>query len=195
MTQTETPATPRQAEYIKGLLSERTDFTEGFRARVLYGLSTGELDKVKASEIITWLLAKPRAAKVTTATTPPTAVIVIDDPMPAAPTAAALPDVPAGYYAVASATGHNDLDFFRIDRPTEGKWAGRTFVKRVVGGHSDMAIPFRLVPDILDRIVAAGIDKSNKLYADEIGRCFRCNRHLTDEISREHGMGPHCRSF
>lgn len=31
-------------------------------------------------------------------------------------------------------------------------------------------------------------------YADELGRCYRCGRTLTDDTSRSVGMGPECRS-
>src|SRR6266852_5925128 len=42
--------------------------------------------------------------------------------------------IPQGHYATASLTGHNDLDFWRVDRPDKGKWTGGLFVKRVIGG-------------------------------------------------------------
>lgn len=104
-----------------------------------------------------------------------------------------LPDVPEGYYAVASG-GHNDLLFVRVDRPEKGKWAGRTFLKMVVGGHPDSPIrDFARVRSILDRIIDAGVEAAAQLYGQEIGRCSHCNRHLTDEISRQLGIGPTCR--
>lgn len=36
--------------------------------------------------------------------------------------------------------------------------------------------------------------KASERYADELGRCYRCGRTLTDETSRSIGMGPECRS-
>lgn len=102
-------------------------------------------------------------------------------------------DVPAGYYAVESATGNNDLDFFRVDKPTDGKWRGYTFVKRVVGGHSDIRIRGTQAEAAMQAIVAAGPFKAGQLYGQKIGRCYKCHRSLTDETSRQLGIGPECR--
>lgn len=48
-----------------------------------------------------------------------------------ASTTPTLADVPEGHYAITS-TGANDLAFYRVDRPVDGPWAGRTFVKMVI---------------------------------------------------------------
>ena len=104
----------------------------------------------------------------------------------------ALPDIPAGHYAVDSLTGNNDLDFFRVDRPTEGRWAGRTFVKRVIGGKADSPVRGATARAALEAIEKAGPAEATKLYGQEIGRCGRCNRRLTDELSRQRGIGPDC---
>jgi hypothetical protein len=103
-------------------------------------------------------------------------------------------DVPAGHYAVESLTGNNDLDFFRVDRPTEGRWAGRQFVNRVIGGKPSVAVRGVTALKAAEAIVKAGPEKAAQRYGQEIGRCSRCNRHLTDETSRAAGMGPECRS-
>jgi hypothetical protein len=102
-----------------------------------------------------------------------------------------LPDVPAGHYAVES-HGDNDLLFVRVDRPTEGQYAGRTFMKMIVGGHPDQPIRGAHVRPILERIMAAGPENAARLYGQQIGRCARCNRSLTDQESRERGFGPEC---
>ena len=101
------------------------------------------------------------------------------------------PDVPAGYYATASATGHNDLDFWRVDLVTEGRWAGRTFVKRVIGGRPSVPVRGASARAALEAI-AQDPAAATVLYGQEIGRCGRCNRHLTDELSRSRGIGPDC---
>lgn len=108
-----------------------------------------------------------------------------------APAAAPRSDVPSGHYAIPS-TGTNDLVFYKVKAPTEGKWAGRVFVDMVVGGHDDQSVRRDAVAGILDRIVAAGVEHSARLYGQEIGRCCRCNRTLTDEESRRNGIGPEC---
>jgi hypothetical protein len=170
------PATPNQQDFIVKLLKERDGFTLEFAARVEEALKTNELPKSKASEIIDFLLAKPMRAGTSTATGN-----------------APYPKVPAGHYAVTSATGNNDLDFFRVDSPTEGKWKGYSFVKRVVGGHPEYDVKGATAKTALEAIVAAGVDASAKLYGTKIGRCYVCNRTLTDELSRSLGIGPVCR--
>lgn len=103
-----------------------------------------------------------------------------------------LPDIPAGHYAIKSLTGNNDLDFFRVDRKGEdGK--GRTFIKRVIGGRPDKNIRFSQYRDVLE-CIEVDIEGAAILYGQQIGRCYRCNRHLTDELSRKLGIGPDCRS-
>jgi hypothetical protein len=105
----------------------------------------------------------------------------------------ALPSVPEGHYAVSSGTGNNDLDFYRVDRPTEGRWAGMVFVKRVIGGRPDIRLDFGQTKAALEAIEAEGPEAAAVRYGQEIGRCYRCNRHLTDETSRTLGIGPECR--
>lgn len=104
-----------------------------------------------------------------------------------------IPDVPGGHYAVPSATGNNDLDFYRVDRPTEGRWKGYTFVKRVIGGNPDAPVRGPQARVVLSRILLAGVEDSRRRYGQHIGRCALCNRHLTDEESRVLGLGPECR--
>lgn len=117
-------------------------------------------------------------------------------------------DIPAGFYATPSITGNNDLDFWKVEKPTEGKWAGYTFVKRVIGGHDDTAIPRdskkrvktqnvrerATQNEALKRISEFGVQKSHELFGTELKFCRRCGIHLTDELSRSLGIGPDCRS-
>jgi len=130
----------------------------------------------KASEVIDRLLAKPHAPKA-----------------PTGNGSAMMPEVPAGRYATDSRTGNNDSDFWRVDRPTDGRWAGYTFVSRVIGGHEDTRVRGAEAREALDAIVAAGPQEAMLRYGREIGECGRCGRHLTDETSRAYGLGPDCR--
>lgn len=104
-----------------------------------------------------------------------------------------MPEVAAGHYAIPSLTGNNDLDFFRVDRPTEGKWAGYTFIKRVIGGRPNAPVRGQTAREALVAI-SRNPEAAALQYATELGRCSKCNRHLTDELSRQLGMGPECRS-
>lgn len=103
-------------------------------------------------------------------------------------------DIPQGHYAVRSLTGAQDLDFFRVDRPETGPYQGRYFMKRVIGGKPDTPIRGRTILEAMRAIRKADPAKAALLYGQEIGRCYKCNRHLTDETSRALGIGPDCRS-
>lgn len=98
-------------------------------------------------------------------------------------------DVPAGRYAVENETG--DLRFYIVDRPTEGRWAGRVFVKVM---HSDERSRLfdNAAASVLAKIVAAGPFEAMLRYGREIGSCGHCGRTLTDEASRAAGIGPVC---
>jgi len=99
--------------------------------------------------------------------------------------------VPAGRYAVENAEGK--LGFYRVSRPESGRWAGKTFVNVQA---SDDEYPVRgaaAVGSILTKIAVDPAAAAQR-YGQEIGRCSRCGRTLTDEISRAAGMGPDCRS-
>jgi hypothetical protein len=100
--------------------------------------------------------------------------------------------VPAGRYAIRSAdTG--TVRFYRVDKPTKGRWAGRTFVKVQA---SDDLFPIygaRERAEVL-RAIAADVRAASVLYGRELGRCGVCGRTLTDEQSRAEGIGPVCAS-
>jgi len=100
------------------------------------------------------------------------------------------PQVPAGRYALRTEDG---VKFYRLDRPTEGKWAGYTFLKAQA---SDDLWPIKN-PSEKNRILAAIAEDvlgAEQLYGRELGRCSRCGRTLTDETSRAYGIGPDCRN-
>lgn len=101
-------------------------------------------------------------------------------------------DLPAGYYAVPS-LGRNDLDFYRVARRPSTRGGG-DFIKvsKVIGGRANHQLHRASAQAALDRIAANGSIRSARVYAREIGRCCRCNRHLTDETSRQRSMGPDC---
>jgi hypothetical protein len=100
--------------------------------------------------------------------------------------------MPEGYYAINGRDGRQ-TDFYRIDKPG-GKWSGWTFVKMVVGGKPDTKVrDHKLLWAILEAIQADPA-KAAQRYGVEIGQCYKCNIHLTDEISRALGIGPTCRA-
>lgn len=114
-----------------------------------------------------------------------------DKPKVAEKVARVLPDVPAGYYAIDGNKGE-ETKFYRVDRPNEGRWAGRTFVKVQASGDF---YPIKNETEIMRILLEIAVDSeaSTRRYGREIGRCGRCNRILTDDTSRAEGIGPVCR--
>ena len=47
--------------------------------------------------------------------------------------------------------------------------------------------------DVVYGEIAKDVTGSLKLYGQKIGRCGHCSKQLTDETSREFGIGPVCR--
>jgi hypothetical protein len=98
-------------------------------------------------------------------------------------------DVPAGRYCL-------DLDgrtvFVKVDRPTEGRWAGYTFVRPqrsdFFGDRFDRQTQAKVLATIAQDVTAHLIR-----YGVELGECGNCGRTLTDETSRAVGVGPDCR--
>jgi uncharacterized protein DUF6011 len=102
-----------------------------------------------------------------------------------------------GGYALPSRTGHNDLDFYWVDIPREGKWANWAFAKRIIGGHSPIIMRKAEQIMILSTLVALKPDARSAAqarYGIELGECYHCHRTLTDDTSRALGIGPVCRN-
>jgi hypothetical protein len=99
-------------------------------------------------------------------------------------------NVPEGRYAVRNAEGV--VKFYKVDRPTEGRWAGYVFVK--VQASDDLYPVKGKGPReaVLAAIAEAGVEASMTLYGRELGKCGHCGRTLTDEDSRARGIGPVC---
>lgn len=123
------------------------------------------------------------AARQAAATPAPTTPA--DTPLATTQTA---PPVESGRYAIYV---DNTLKFFKVDRVTEGKWKGYTFVS-VQASDELYPIRNRQVRERVLRIISADMRRAAQRYGQEIGRCGRCNRTLTDEVSRERGIGPDC---
>lgn len=100
-----------------------------------------------------------------------------------------IPDVPAGRYAVEF---EGRLMFYRVDRPTEGRWAGYTFLKVYASDETHAIREPMKRARILNRILEDGPQAAMLRYGREIGSCGHCGRTLTDEDSRARGIGPIC---
>jgi hypothetical protein len=163
-------ATPKQKDYLRSLLGAAAPSAalDALRAR-LNGIGPSRLTAADASRAIDEAKALPRA------TTPA-----------AAPTA---PVVPDGRYAIDGPDGATR--FYRVNTPTEGRWAGRTFVEVQA---SDEHYPLRDAAARQAILATIAADRMGALarYGHELGHCGVCGRTLTDEESRARGIGPIC---
>lgn len=98
-------------------------------------------------------------------------------------------EIPAeGRYAIVE---DGVTKFYRIDRPIEGKWAGRDFLKiqasddyhRITDRHRKSQVYKAILEDPM----------ALRRYGMELGKCGKCDRTLTNETSRAYGIGPECR--
>jgi hypothetical protein len=99
-----------------------------------------------------------------------------------------LPEVPEGRYAIEH---EGTLKFYRVDKPTEGRWAGFTFLSVQA---SDELYPIKNFDAKREILTSIAVDPraASARYGHELGSCGVCGRILTNEESRELGIGPVC---
>ncbi|AWN04246.1 hypothetical protein FDJ57_gp45 [Gordonia phage Sour] len=149
-------------------------FLGGKVNQALHQGKVDQLTKASASAMIDWLQGLPRKAASATANQVET------------------PEVPAGRYAVATEDGAtNELAFYKVDRPTEGRWAGFVFVK-LMRSDEEVRLSRAAGNAILAKIAEVGAEEASKAYGREIGECGVCGRTLTNDDSRAMGIGPKC---
>lgn len=103
-----------------------------------------------------------------------------------------MPDVPEGRYALPTLEGaDNEIAFYRVDRPTEGRWAGKVFACRLSGGE-EIKLGRDGTARLVTKIAQFGPELASALYGQNIGRCGICNITLTNDVSRARGIGPKC---
>jgi hypothetical protein len=204
-------ASEPQLKFINDLRRKREltgDQLAKFDARLAQLKEAGELTMRKASEIIDWL--KPLPARVTPLAdaTPATTAPRADDPVVVYEEAEddkgdvkrvgtiVMPDgtrVPVGSYGVdtsANPTFTNDTTFFRVwINEDYGKgWGVQMYV-------SDDTTRVKLrVPVQIEamREIAKDPLAAASLFGHEFKRCGICSRGLTNDESRERGIGPVC---
>ena len=104
----------------------------------------------------------------------------------------AVADVPPGRYALRNAPRFkNTITFFEVSRPTEGRWAGRTFLSIM---QSDERVPVRDPQQraMILGLIARDIRGALTLFGRETEHCGHCGRRLTNDESRALGIGPVC---
>lgn len=98
-------------------------------------------------------------------------------------------DLTPGRYALFS-TVTKRWHFFKVDNPTEGTWAGFTFLKEYHGEDTE-----RIRGSLFDRImqkIAANPIGAAKDYGLQTAHCGVCGIQLTDPDSIARGIGPVC---
>lgn len=96
---------------------------------------------------------------------------------------------PDGHYAVHDKNGK--LQFFKFQRSFGLSASIRPRCKLVLGGKPDTPIVGLFAAELVTRALENPAGAALR-YAQELGRCSRCNRTLTDEASRARGLGPDC---
>ena len=169
--------TPKQRNFILKLVDKKEHgLPEGDLDRLYKMLRISEdpeefgMGKDVASRTIAWLLKKPDKPK-TEAQTPYERM---------------LPEVPDGRYAIPKEDG--TLMFYSVKK-------GRHITFLDVWA-SDAQYPIKN-PVEKRRIMQAikNDPDSGPRFGREIGRCYVCGRTLTDELSRQIGIGPVCRGL
>lgn len=169
------PATPRQLAFMEDLMTSRRfdgETRPKYRARVSE-LNSPEartaLTREAASRFIDYLLTLPKIE------------------VPKLPQSW---EIPVGRYAVEIS---DTLAFVKVDRPEEGRWAGYTFVSRQLSDEF-VRVSREQSTAILNQIRKDGTQAAMLRYGRELGVCGECGRTLTNEESREAGIGPVCRA-
>lgn len=99
--------------------------------------------------------------------------------------------IPEGRYAIQYQS--KSWRFFVVQKGKEGsKWEGYTFLKLQVSDELYPVQPAAYRIELYKAILEMGIAKSMMKYGIEIGVCSVCGRTLTDEQSRQIGIGPIC---
>jgi hypothetical protein len=93
--------------------------------------------------------------------------------------------VPAGRYAITG--GEGQTVFVHVVKFESGAF----IVKQQVGDDTHR-VPKVIAHTMLQKIVDAGIEEASMRYGRELGICGVCGRTLTNEDSRQRGIGPIC---
>lgn len=105
-----------------------------------------------------------------------------------------------GFYAVREDESV-PFRFYRISRPKSGKFRGAFKVQSQHSEKYNLVLSvwpsgnltwYNLLAENDLFIVAVNQKACALAYGQEIGRCCRCNKALTDERSRWYGIGPEC---
>lgn len=94
-------------------------------------------------------------------------------------------------FRVAVQLPEDKLRFFQLDTPLKGKWAGCLFMKEQAGDDLYKVRDITREEAVLALVIADAKGALTR-YGLELGACGMCGRTLTDEESRQRGIGPVC---
>jgi len=165
----------KQIEYFKALVAGK-QLTDDQRKRLLESLPLATKRSVTVS--IQWLTGLPWTPRV-----------FVPRPVYSVPVYVAKVD--QGYYAIVD-PADQVLKFYQVRVPKQGNWVGYVFVSQVSGENHLSIRSTKEREKILGEIAKNPVE-ALKRFGKEIGQCGHCRKQLTDEISREFGIGPVCR--
>lgn len=164
-------ATEPQLKFIRDLMRDRA-VTPNQQARCEELVDSGVVTFAMASNMIDKLKEYPYRSGNTAEVAP------------------AMPHLPPGRYAVIGEDG--TVDFYKIDIGTKGRWDGFLFLDHVQGPN-EVPVKNRQTKTGILRKIAQDPAEASKRYGRELGHCGVCGTQLTNDTSRELGIGPVCR--
>lgn len=165
--------TSKQVEFYKTLVNgkQMDDIArENYKKGMCHISRQGMVNVIGHLVTLPWI-PRPKAAPVVSATPSPVAKIG------------------EGRYAVMVGT---ELKFYEVRKPTEGKWAGFVFLSQL-SGENHIPMRDKVEREAIYSLIVKDVVGALKLYGQKIGRCGHCRKTLTDQVSREFGIGPVCR--
>ena len=160
------PASDRQKTLIRTLLAERegNEKIDSIRLALNVARENNVLNADLASSAIELLLAIPANST----------------------------KIPDGKYALPAEDGH--FVFYQIDNPTEGKWAGYTFVSQLVGsvGSWNEQRLSRQGSESVKARIAADVEEAARMFGIKAKACSYCSSPLSNIQSRAAGYGEKC---
>lgn len=166
-------ASTKQTAFLADLAASRG--TKDEQTAMAAVLDADVLSTAEASRLIDYFLSRPRL------------MTAHAKPVATAPATTTLPVVAEGRYALETPDG---AKFYKVSRPTEGKWAGYTFLDAQA---SDEFWPIKAVASKVAILTAIAADPDALArYGRLLGVCGVCGRTLTDAESRAKGIGPVC---
>lgn len=161
-------ASTKQTAFLADLAASRG--TQDEQTATAAALDAG-MDSQSASRLIDYFLSRPRRMAPVARTASPST----------------LPAVAEGRYAIETPDG---TKFYKVTRPTEGKWTGYTFLDVQAGADF---WPIKAVASKVAILAAIAADPDALArYGRLLGVCGVCGRTLTDAESRAKGIGPVC---